>query len=92
MQYFRAMNPPADQEAGIVSDHSRPGRSGVSPNEVGHRIIALTAQLLRAEDPQVVELVAAELQGSIREHLEQVRFRIADSVPMLAGAGLQKYT
>ena len=44
------------------------------------RIKALTSQLLRAENPEVADAVAAELQKAIREYSAVVRVRFGDGL------------
>ena len=47
------------------------------------RIQALTAQLLRAENPEVADAVVAELQAAIAQYLAIVRIWIGDSIPLV---------
>jgi hypothetical protein len=52
------------------------------------RIKALTSQLLRAENPEVADAVAAELQKAITEYSAVVRVRFGDGV-VPAPSGLE---
>ena len=47
------------------------------------RIQALTAQLLRAENPEVADAVVAELQAVIAQYLAIVGVWIGDSIPLV---------